>query len=232
MRKLWIVGMLIPILLFLSCAALVRLSKEDVVELSQAEVSDDVIVRQIEASGATFDLSSDDILKLKEAGVSDRVIQMMLQTEIEQRKAWEEGEPLTHPSRGDRACRWAYVDSLLTKEDVVRMVQSGVGDDVIIRQIEVKGMFDLTADEIVRLKEAGVSDKVIEAMVESGERKPPEPVYHVYYYPYSFRLYWRYYDWYWRPYLWRSRYRPYYEPDLSMTHPSYRYYRYRYRHRW
>ena len=228
MRNIRIASMLIPVLLFLSCAALFRLTKEDVVELSQAEVSDDVILRQIEASGTTFDLSSDDILKLKKAGVSEKVLQAMLQTKIEQRRAWEEwdewdrGVPYPH-----RVCRWAYLDSLLTKEDVVHMAQSGVGDDVIIRQIEAKGRFDLTADEIVRLKEAEVSDPVVEAMVESGEQKVTEPVYHIHYTPYSFRLYTRYYDWYWRPYLWRGRYRPYYRHDLSIAHPSHKYYGYR-----
>ena len=87
-----------------------------------------------------------------------------------------------------------------------------------------------------QLKEAGVSDKVVQTMVESGERKSPEPMYHIHYYPYLFRLgsasglYWRYYDWYRRPYRWRSRYRPYYEHDLSIAHPSYKYYRYRSRY--
>ena len=240
MRNIRIASMLIPVLLFLSCAALFRLTKEDVVELSQAEVSDDVILRQIEASGTTFDLSSDDILKLKEAGVSDRTIQAMLQTKIEQRKAWEERdrwEPLTFPSRGyayphrlggaSGVCRWAYVDSVLTREDIVKMAQSGVGDDVIVRQIEAKGRFDLTADEIVQLKEAEVSDPVIEATVESGEQKSTEPVYQIHYTPYPFQFYWRDYDWYWRPYLWRGRYRPYYRHDLSIAHPSHKYYRYR-----
>ena len=112
-----------------------------------------------------------------------------------------------------RACRWAYGDSALTKEDIVKMARSGVGDEVIVRQIQAKGMFDLTADEIVRVKEAGVSDEVIEAMVESGERRPPEPVYHIQYAPYSFRLYGWYYDWYQRPYRWLGRYRPYRRHD-------------------
>lgn len=217
MRKIWTACLLIPALFFLSCAGLVRMTEEDVIELSRAEVGDAVIVRHIETSGAVFDLSSEDVLKLKAAGVSEKVIRKMLQTRMVYRRTW--GEYDRHP-----VCRWAYADSTLTREDVLKMVRSGVGDGVIARQIEAKGRFDLTADEIVRLSEAGVSDQVIEAMVESGDRKPPESMYHIHHDPYPPTP--QYYDWYWRPYLWRSHYRPYYEHGLSIAHPSYKYYRY------
>jgi hypothetical protein len=51
---------------------------DDVLKLSHAGVSDDVIMSKIAKSGQTFDLSTDEILKLKSSGVSDRVIQAML----------------------------------------------------------------------------------------------------------------------------------------------------------
>ena len=54
-----------------------QMTVQDVVRLSQAGVSDDVIVRQIQKKGPQTDLSTGDILRLKNAGVSNRVIQAM-----------------------------------------------------------------------------------------------------------------------------------------------------------
>jgi len=226
MRKAGIPHILMSAVLFLSCAGMLhRMTERDVIELSRAEVGDEVIVRHIEASGAIFDLSTEDILELRAAGVSEQVIEKMLATRIDRRRAWEEWD------RGHPVCRWAYADSMLTKDDILKMIQSGVGDEVIVRYIEARGRFDLTVDEIVELKAAGVSDAVIEAMVKTGEREPPEVMYNIHYpYPYPIRLYWdarlyrRYYDWHWRPYLWRAHYRPYSVHDLSIAHPSHKYY--------
>jgi hypothetical protein len=50
----------------------------DVIKLSQAELSDDVIVQQLSKKGQRFDLSTEQLIQLKNAGVSDRVIQAMM----------------------------------------------------------------------------------------------------------------------------------------------------------
>jgi len=50
----------------------------DVITLSQAGLSEDVIVTKLKKSGQAFDLSPDQLLQLKTANVSDRVIQYML----------------------------------------------------------------------------------------------------------------------------------------------------------
>ena len=221
--------LIISALLFLSCAGMLRrMTEKDVIELSRADVGDEVIIRHIEASGAIFDLSTDDLLELKANGVSEPVIEKMLATRIVHRRAREEWDR-AHP-----VCRWAHVDSMLTRDDIVKMVQAGVGDEVIVRQIEAKGRFDLTADEIIQLKADGLSDAVIEAMVNSGGQTPPEVVHHIYSpYDHPIRLYWdarlyrHYYDWYWRPYRWRARYRPYSVHDLSIAHPAHKYYLHR-----
>jgi len=55
-----------------------RLSVDDVIKLSQAGLSEDVIVAKIKKNGKAFDLSPDQLLQLKTAKVSDRVIQYML----------------------------------------------------------------------------------------------------------------------------------------------------------
>lgn len=54
----------------------------------------------------------------------------------------------------------------LTVDDVIRMSQGGVSEDVILKQIRKKGQrLDLSTNDILKLKNAGVSSRVISAML-------------------------------------------------------------------
>jgi hypothetical protein len=55
-----------------------KMTVNDVIKLSQAGLSDDVIVQQLVKKNQPFDLSTDQIILLKTAGVSGRVIQAMI----------------------------------------------------------------------------------------------------------------------------------------------------------
>jgi hypothetical protein len=57
------------------------MTKEDVIALAKAKVSDDVIISQMNASGSYFHLSTQDIVDLANAGVSDKVIDAMIKSE-------------------------------------------------------------------------------------------------------------------------------------------------------
>jgi hypothetical protein len=54
------------------------MSVDDVIKLSKAGLSDDLIIQQIKKKGQRFDLSTDQLLQLKAAHVSERVIQAMI----------------------------------------------------------------------------------------------------------------------------------------------------------
>ena len=54
------------------------LTVDDVVKMTTAGLSDDVIVSQIRKNGQAFDLSPDQLISLKSAKVSDRVIETMI----------------------------------------------------------------------------------------------------------------------------------------------------------
>jgi hypothetical protein len=56
---------------------------EAIVDLARADVSDDVIVKHVRASGFVFALTADDILYLRGRGVSDAVLEAMLDTALE-----------------------------------------------------------------------------------------------------------------------------------------------------
>jgi surface antigen len=61
-----------------AAAARGTLGITDIVQMSQAHVSDDVIISQIRTTGSVFRLSSNDTIWLKQQGVSDAVVTEML----------------------------------------------------------------------------------------------------------------------------------------------------------
>jgi len=69
------------------------LTLDDVIELSQAGLSDGVIKGQIDAEGKVFILSTSDILRLKEAGVSDEVIEHLIRTRARRLENQREEQP-------------------------------------------------------------------------------------------------------------------------------------------
>jgi len=55
-----------------------RLKVEDVIKLTKAGLSEDIIVQQIKKNGQPFDISTEQLIALKAANVSDRIVQVML----------------------------------------------------------------------------------------------------------------------------------------------------------
>src|SRR5271169_3325197 len=55
----------------------------------------------------------------------------------------------------------------MSVNDVIRLSQSGLGDEIIIGQIQRHAQsFDLTTDDLLRLKAARVSEAVIRVMIQ------------------------------------------------------------------
>ncbi|MCS7046338.1 MAG: glycine zipper domain-containing protein [Gemmataceae bacterium] len=54
-----------------------QMSLNDVVQLAQRNVSDQIIINQINSSGSVFNLTSQDVIYLRDQGVSERVIAHM-----------------------------------------------------------------------------------------------------------------------------------------------------------
>ena len=56
--------------------------------------------------------------------------------------------------------------------DVKTMVKAGIGDEVVISQIQQsRVVFRLNTQEIIDLKESGVSNKVIDFMINTASRR-------------------------------------------------------------
>lgn len=107
----------------------------------------------------------------------------------------------------------------MTPDDVVRLVEAGMGDDVIIAKIREGGeTFSLSVDDLLALKDAGVSDAVLATMVRTNVEAKREAV----------RDEWEAYSdprieagvalrWYSRP--WRPRYVRYRSPFVTCYDP-------------
>jgi hypothetical protein len=78
MRRLFLPLALLAVLLPAAEARAVTIA--DIIELSRAGLSDDVIVELIEVQGRIYSLDAERILEIRQAGVSERVILAMLRS--------------------------------------------------------------------------------------------------------------------------------------------------------
>ena len=70
-------------MLFAGCATTPRptpLTQADIISMTKAGLTDEDIMRRIDATQTVFRLNSDDVLFLRKEGVSDRVVTYMLDT--------------------------------------------------------------------------------------------------------------------------------------------------------
>jgi hypothetical protein len=56
------------------------LSRHDIIAMSRAKVSDDIIIKMINSTDSRFHLRSRDVVELADSGVSDKVIEAMINT--------------------------------------------------------------------------------------------------------------------------------------------------------
>jgi hypothetical protein len=68
----------------LPAADSLALTKHDIIEMSQAKVGDDVIIKMIRTTDSYFRLRSRDVVELADSGVSDKVIEAMIRTPVPQ----------------------------------------------------------------------------------------------------------------------------------------------------
>lgn len=70
---------------------------------------------------------------------------------------------LAVPSPGQRP-----TDSIVTDADIIRMVQAGISEDLIVREIQMSDTrFVTTPNSLIELKHKGVPDRVLAAILDS-----------------------------------------------------------------
>lgn len=117
------------------------LTNDNIIKLTAAKVSKNLIVDKVKASTARYDLSASGLVELRKAKVVDAVIEEMMLA--------------TNPM------------PLVRNEDVLTMHEGGVSKNVIVKKIQYSETnFDLTTDAMVVLKTAKVPDQVVAIMME------------------------------------------------------------------
>lgn len=56
------------------------LTQADVISMIKAGLSDEEVMRRIDATGTVFRLSGDDVVRLRQEGLSDRLVTFMMDT--------------------------------------------------------------------------------------------------------------------------------------------------------
>lgn len=73
-------------------------------------------------------------------------------------------------------CSVLVAQQTLNNDAIVKMVQAGLSDDLIVTTINSQaGSYDASTDGIIALKKAGVSDKVVSAIVQKASSVPARP---------------------------------------------------------
>jgi hypothetical protein len=78
------------------------------------------------------------------------------------------------PARRAPAKPAPAAQGVMTNQDVIKLAQAKLGDDLIITKInQSRTKFDLSTDGMVKLKAAGVSDRVLAAMMNPAQPAAP-----------------------------------------------------------
>lgn len=82
----------------------------------------------------------------------------------------QSADPGAHGSQGTSGTQPA---PSLTVDDICRLVQAGISEDLIIAKLRKNGKaFDLSTDELLKLKKAGVTDRILNVMMDPGQPAP------------------------------------------------------------
>ena len=119
------------------------LTNQNIISLTTAKVSKDIIIQKVKSNPNQFDMSSTALISLKTSRVSDMVVEEMLLA--------------------------ANNLPLVTNKDVIDMHQGCVSRDIIIKKIQFsKCDFNTNTDAMIELKNAKVPETVQKAMLTPG----------------------------------------------------------------
>jgi hypothetical protein len=136
------------------------MSVDDVIKLSKAGLSDDLIIQQMRKKGQRFDLSTDQLLQLKAAHVSERVIQVMIEPATD--TAPSQAQKMTIPAAPVRA---APPPLQADRQDpLISALPTEIGV-----YAKVNGKWSDVLPEVVNWKSGGVVKHVASVGVVKGD---------------------------------------------------------------
>ncbi len=135
-----------------------QMSVQDVVKLSKAGFSDDLIIQQVRQTGQRFDLSTDQLLQLKAASVSEKVMQFMINpttASVASQPAPAAALPAASPNK---------LEPARTAEPTAAALPTEIG--VYAKQ---KGKWTEILPEVVNWKTGGVTKSIATAGIVKGD---------------------------------------------------------------
>jgi hypothetical protein len=68
-------------------------------------------------------------------------------------------------------------EEVLTNQDVVKMVQAGLGEEVVVAKVREtpRVSFHLSVDDLVSLRKDGVGERIVQAMLDRNHPEPKSP---------------------------------------------------------
>jgi len=155
MRRWIVLSFVLSVVAASSAAEL--LTSEQIIAVHSFGVSAETIIAKInDPNNTVAPLSSEDLAELRAQGVPEAVIQALL-------------------ARIAPAASTTVPDHPQLK-DVVRMVESGLSNDLVIDQLRRDGVtVRLTSNDLIYLKEHGVSEDIISVLLTNSKTKP-QPV--------------------------------------------------------
>jgi len=137
-------------LLFQTPAAPASLTAQQVLDAHQAGVSAQGLMNMITANPTIIPATDAELLALAQAGVPPAVVDAFR-------------APLTSPPSA------APVPTDARLMDILKMVRSGLSEDLIIRQIVASDQpYKLSAEDLIYLKNNQVPDPILSALISSG----------------------------------------------------------------
>jgi hypothetical protein len=136
-------------------------SMADVVRMTKAGVSDDVIIEQLKASKETFLLSTDDILQLKNAKVSDRVIAVMINPN------YRPSQPAAAANKA-AAAQTPAASKPGEESNAVALSPDGWPTEIGI-YVKVKGEWTKLTPEVVNWKSGGMAKSLASGGIVKGD---------------------------------------------------------------
>ncbi len=135
-----------------------QMTVQDVIKLSKAGFSDDLIIQQIRQTGQRFNLSTDQLLQLKTASVSEKVIQFMINpatASVTSQPAPSAALPASSPNK---------LEPARTAEPTAAALPTEIG--VYAQQ---KGRWTEILPEVVNWKTGGVTKSIATAGIVKGD---------------------------------------------------------------
>jgi hypothetical protein len=149
------------------------MTMQDVIKLSKAGLSDDVIIEQLKTRNQRFDLSTDQLIQLKTAKVSERVIEVMINPAYKPAPAAPVANKTNTPQPVSAANKTALTHTTLPANASEPVESKADAADAMPNQlgvyVKIKGIWTALTPEEVTWKSGSMAKSVASGGIVKGD---------------------------------------------------------------